>query len=113
MDDPIFELVPHPFQEIVDRCYSDMGHPAVEFESFWEIYCDLRDRVEATIPHSIVTSLNQSIFSEPGEDEDVPFTLAHLRAPKLDMRNAVDTDGEDEDLPSVSFTIDDNQDQLY
>ena len=114
-DDPIFELVPPCFQEIVDKCYSDLGCPAVTFESFWEVYCDLRDRVDAAIPLGIVTSLNQSIFSEPGEGEDVQFTLDHLKAPELDMRNAVDVDeGEDgRDLLEISFTVDHNQDQLY
>jgi hypothetical protein len=114
-DDPVFELVPPPFQEIVDKCYDDLGRPAVTFESFWEVYCDLRDKVDATIPLDVAASLNQSIFSEPEGGEDVQFALANLKSPELDMRNAVDADeGEDEEgLFHVSFTTEDNQDQLY
>lgn len=125
-NDPIFELVPPSFQEVVDRCYNDLGCPPVTFDSFWEVYCTLRDRVEATIPLNVITSLNQSIFSEPGEDEDVEFTLAHLKAPELDMRNAVEVDEsekgeqegdvdqeENEGLFQISFSIEANQDQLY
>jgi hypothetical protein len=99
----------------VEKCYDDLGSPAVTFESFWGIYCGLRDKVDATIPLEVVTSLNQSIFSEPGEGEDVEFALKDLKAPELDMRNAVDVDGsEDEDgLFLVDFTVDDDQDQLY
>jgi len=51
--------------------------------------------VDATIPLNVVTSINQSIFSELREDEDVEFAIAHLKAPELDMRNAVEVD-EDE-----------------
>jgi hypothetical protein len=99
----------------VEKCYDDLGSPAVTFESFWGIYCGLRDKVDATIPLEVVTSLNQSIFSEPGEGEEDEFALEDLKAPELDMRNAVDGDGsEDEDgLFLVDFTVDDAQDQLY
>ena len=112
-DDPIFELVPPAFQAIVDQCYDDLGCPAVTFKSFCEVYCDLHDKVDATIPLNIVTSLNQSILSEPGEGEDVPFALLHFKAPGLDMRNAVDGDEDGEGLFSISFSVDQDQDQLY
>lgn len=112
-DDPIFELVPPAFQVIVDQCYDDLGRPAVTFASFWKVYCDLRDKVDATIPLNVVTSLNQSILSEPGEGEDVPFALAHLKDPELDMRNAVDGGEDDEGLFSISFSVDEGEDQLY
>ena len=96
-DDPIFKLVPPAFQEIVAQCYNDLGCPAVTFESFWKVYCDLHNRVDTVIPLGTVTSLNQSIHSEPGEGEDVPFSFEHLKSPELDMRNAVDVEeGEDE-----------------
>ena len=99
----------------MDKCYNDLGCPAVTFDSFWQVYCDLRNKVDDAIPLDVVTSLNQSIFSEPGEDEDAPFTLAHLKAPELDMRNVVDVDEAEveEDLLAVNFTIEDDQDQLY
>lgn len=114
-DDPIFDLVPPPFQELVDQCYDELGRPVVTFESFWEVYRDLRDEVDTTIPLNVVTSLNQSASSDPGEDEGIEFTLAHLRAPELNMRNAVDANEEEvEDFVSpVSFTVDNDQDQLY
>lgn len=94
-DDPIFKLVPPCFQEIMDQCYKDLGCPAVTFESFWEVYCDLRDKVDAAVPLDVVTRLNQSILNEPGEGEDVLFALEHLKAPELDMSNVVDVNKED------------------
>ena len=110
-DDPIFDLVPPPFQNIADRCYDDLGRPSVTVKSFWTIYCALHDKVDATIPLAVITSLNRSILSEPGEGD--------LEAPGLGMGNAVGAgevyvDEEDEeDVFSVSFTIDNDQDQLY
>ena len=115
----------------MDACYQDLGRPPVTFESFWNVYIDLRDRVDATIPLDIVTSLNQSIFSEHEEDDHIEFALEHLKAPELDMRNAVEVDEEEEDIGEgtggedvdvdengddlfqVSFTLDIDQDQLY
>lgn len=112
-DDPIFQLVPPSFQEIVVECYNNLGRPTVTFKSFWEVYCDLRDVVDATIPPSTITGLSQSISSEPGED--VEFTMADLASPELNVRNAVDIDerGDEEEGFLVSFTVDDDQDQLY
>ena len=89
------------------------------------------NRVDATIPLDVATSLNQSIFSEPEEGEDIPFTLAHLKEPQLNMRNSVEVSedeemgkkgegdiGEDEEeggegLFQVSFPMDNDQDRLY
>jgi hypothetical protein len=110
--------VPPPFQEIVDRCYDELGQPVVTFESFWGVYCDLRDKVEAAIPPEIVTGLNESIFSEPGGDGDGSFALEGLKAPDLYTGNSIviDVDPDvdvDEELFSISFTIDNDQDQLY
>ena len=101
----------------MDQCYSNLGCPTVTFKSFWEVFQDLCDEVNAMISPDVVSSLNQSIFGEDGEGEgvDVEFALAHLKNPELDMRNAAEVDGEDEeeDLPMISFTIEDAQDQLY
>ena len=81
------------------------------------MFQDLRDEVNAMISPDVVSSLNQSIVGEAGEDEGVEFALAHLKNPELDMRNAAEVDGEDdeeeEDLPMISFTIEGVQDQLY
>ena len=101
----------------MDKCYDDLGWPPVTLESFWGVYCALRDEVDAVIPLDVVTSLNQSIFSEPGEGEDIPFALEDLKAPELDMRNAVDVEegdeGDEEGFFPVSFTVENDQEQLY
>lgn len=115
-NDPIFQLVPPDFQIIVSKCYDDLGKPAVTFDKFWEVYCNLRDRVEEVISEDIVVSLNQSIFSESVVEG--PFALAHLKAPEIDMRNAVDVEGEGEggdgnDIFHWNFTVDKDQDELY
>ena len=107
--------MPPAFQEIVDACYQDLGCPDITYESFWQVYCDLRDKVDGVVPLSIITGLSHSILSEPAGAEDVPFALAHLKAPDLDQRNSVEVDEEEgqEDLHSIAFTIEDEEDQLY
>ena len=80
----------------MDRCYQDLSCPSVTFGSFWEVYCALLEKVNSTISLDLVTNLNQSIITEPGEDEGVDFDLAHLKAPELDMRNAVEVDGDED-----------------
>ena len=117
-DDPVFELMPPPFQDIVDRCYDDLGYSIVTVKSFWTVYCTLHDKVDAILPLTVITSFNQSILSEPGEGENPPFSLADLEAPRLNMKNVIDADeiyvDEDEEgLFSASFTVDNDQDQLY
>ena len=103
----------------MDQCYNDLGSPVVTFDSFWEVYCALHDKVDAAIPLEVVTSLDQTNPGEPEEQEAVTFALAHLKAPELDMGgNSVDSDvggdgDEDEELTSVSFTNENDQDQLY
>ena len=94
-DDPIFQLVPPPFQEVVNQCYKDLGCPPVTFDTFWEVYITLRDSVEAAISPSIVTSLSQSIFSEhEGEEEE--FAMGHMKAPEFDSRNVIEVEDEED-----------------
>jgi hypothetical protein len=100
--------VPPSFQEIVDECYENLGCPLVTIESFWEVYIALRDRVDDVIPLSLSTDLNQSIFSEPGEAEDIQFTLNHLKAPELDMRNAVEVDEDGEVIDEDGKVVDED-----
>jgi len=86
----------------------------VTFDAFWEIYCDLRDRVEAEVPEDTIMDLSQSIPSEPIAEGS--FALENLKDPELDMRNAVDVEGEGEDnadIFSCEFTVDNDRDQLY
>ena len=99
----------------MDQCYDNLDCPTVTFKSFWDVFQDLCDEVNAMISPDVINSLNQSIVGESGEGEDVGFALAHLKDPELDMRNAVEVDEEEEeeDLPLISFTIEDDQDQLY
>ena len=111
----------------MDQCYNNLGQPTVTFKSFWKVYQDLRDEVDVMISPNIITILNQSIVGEAGEGGDAEFALAYLKAPELDMRNAVEVDEEDdvknaagvdgedekEDIPLVDFTIEDDEDQLY
>lgn len=97
----------------MNKCYNDLDQPVVTFDTFWEVYCDLRDRVEVVAPEDLVMGLSQSIFSEPAAAD--PFALAHLNAPEIDMRN-VDVEGEEGhngDIFSCEFTVDNDRDQLY
>lgn len=113
-DDPIFQLVPPAFQVIVSECYDDLGQPVVTFDTFWEIYCDLRDKVEEAVSEDVAVGLSQIVHSD--STVEGPFALAHLKAPKIDTRNGVDVEGRsggDDDIFSCEFTVDNDRDELY
>lgn len=43
-DDPVFELVPPEFGEIMDHIYNQIGQPTLTYENIWRVYCDILDR---------------------------------------------------------------------
>jgi hypothetical protein len=40
-DRPIFELVPPAFNDCADILYTNIGQPAVQSNTFWDVYCQL------------------------------------------------------------------------
>jgi hypothetical protein len=44
--DPIFDLVPPIIHEHISAAYNNIGRPAVDFNSFWDVYDWLRDAAD-------------------------------------------------------------------
>ena len=112
-DDPVFQLDPPAFQAVVHACYDNLDQPMLTYDTFWEVYYDLRDRVGEVITEDIIADLGGSIFDQSAIES--PFALADLKAPEIDMRNAVDVEdgGGDDDIFCFGFTVDNSRDQLY
>lgn len=113
-EDPVFQLVPPDFESRITQCFEDLKKPVVNFDTFWDVYCDLRDLVETVVPDDLMVTLTESIRDD---DDGVPesFTFAHMNEPDLGGVEA-DVDG-DEDIEDgalyVDFTIEEGRDQLF
>jgi hypothetical protein len=44
-DDPIFDLIPRNCVEHISSAYAQIRSPEVNFDSFWDVYNNLRDAV--------------------------------------------------------------------
>ena len=80
-DDPVFQLVPLDFEPYVTQCFEDMEKPEVNFDTFWDVYRELRDLVEIAVPGDVTEALSESTRDGDGTPE--PFALAHLKEPDL------------------------------
>ncbi|KAG1829967.1 hypothetical protein EV424DRAFT_1343859 [Suillus variegatus] len=51
---PVFDLVPCPFGDSIQRCYDELGHPLVTRHTVWEVYLRLLGMLHRDeIPHHI------------------------------------------------------------
>ena len=97
----------------MSESYDRLGQPKVTFDTFWAVYCGLRDEVEAATPREVATGLAQSIFDENATED--PFTLAHLKAPGVGVGKVVDVEDQEvgnDDIFTCEFTVEDDRDQL-
>jgi len=78
--DPVFEIVPPAFQVHISSAYTTIGSPTITFDSFWNIYRQLRDAVDHTLT-SLQAAANSIIPTEEYHDpEPLPFpTLQQVR----------------------------------
>ncbi|KAG1844036.1 hypothetical protein DFJ58DRAFT_717670 [Suillus subalutaceus] len=56
----VFDLVPKPFSEFMEHCYTELGHPLVTRQTTWDVYLRLLAIVEANdemIPRHIELEL--------------------------------------------------------
>lgn len=91
----------------MSQCFEELGEPEVNFDTFWDVYSELRDLVEIAIPDSVVGTLGRSIEADiVGESEaDV--------ACESEVDEIVE-DGDDEvEIPLVDFTNEEGLDELY
>ena len=118
-DDPVFQLIPLDFKPYVTRCFEELGKPVVDFHTFWDVYCKLRDLVEITVPDVVVETLSESITDDSSGVSE-PFAFAHLKKPVLGDIVVDEVDegefGENEDegeVLHVDFTNEEDRDELY
>lgn len=83
-DNPVFELTSKSFNTCVQRFYSDIGCPTIHYNSIWDVFSELKDRIEDQLEDggwaTVATEFNslQQNFEQdaqlvdlepPGEDE--------------------------------------------
>lgn len=79
----MFDLVPPSCNKHISSIYAQLGHPQINFHSFWDVYNQLRDAVDAEF---LFDSSTGSAFPEErtGIPEDNPnvaeLPLSHLRS---------------------------------
>ena len=77
----MFDLVPPSCNKHISSIYAQLGHPQVDFHSFWDVYNQLRDAVDAEF---LFCSSNGTFPEElagiPDSEDDPELPLPHLRA---------------------------------
>jgi hypothetical protein len=79
----VFELVPAACEEHISTTYARLGHPVVNFDSFWQVYNQLRDAVDS----DLLTSTNEDVFPndtseshwQPEDRNRDQLPLSHLQ----------------------------------
>ena len=78
----MFDIVPPSCNEHISSIYAQLGHPQINFYSFWDVYNQLRDAVDAEfLIHSSTGTFSEE---DTGIPEDAPnaaeLPLSHLRS---------------------------------
>jgi len=98
----------------VTQCFEDLGKPDITFDTFWDVYRELRELVDTAVPDDLVVALSES-FRDDTDGAPEPFALAHMKEPEL---RGIGVDlGENEGIQDgalfVDFTIEEDRDQLF
>ncbi|KAF8488655.1 hypothetical protein F5888DRAFT_1952455 [Russula emetica] len=114
--DPVFNLVPPSCNKHISSIYAQLGHPQINFHSFWDVYNKLRDAVDAEfLFHYSRTGAFPEEHTGISEDDlnVAELPLSHLRSCQFgeDGVPAVQIIEEDDDLV-VDFT-DDEADEIF
>jgi len=76
----VFDLVPPGCNKHISSIYSQLGRPQIDFDSFWDVYNQLRDAVDAEfLFHSSTGAFPEE---HTGIPEDVP-NVAELQQSQL------------------------------
>lgn len=129
--DSVFDIVPPSCNTHISSIYAQLGHPQINFYSFWDVYNQLRDAVDA----EFLFDSSTGAFPEEqhtGISEDDPnvveLPLSHLRSCQFggedgvrpgqsieedvpEYRAGPSREGSDDDLV-VEFT-DDEDDEIF
>lgn len=77
--DPVFSLVPTRCEEHISSVYAQLGGPEVGFDTFWDIYNQVRDAVDSEfLFESSIGDIDEETSSEDSDPNQPP--LQHLRA---------------------------------
>ena len=81
----MFDLVPPCCNKHISSVYAHLGRPQINFHSFWDVYIQLRDAVDAE--YLFDSSSGTFPEGQPGTPEDDPnvaqLPLSHPRSCRL------------------------------
>ncbi|KAF8494702.1 hypothetical protein F5888DRAFT_1616836 [Russula emetica] len=82
--DPVFDLVPPSCDKHISSIYAQLGHPQINFHSFWDVYNQLRDAVDAEFLFHSASRTGAFPEEHTGIPEDdlnvAELPLSHLRS---------------------------------
>ena len=100
------------------QCFEDLGKPVVTFDTFWDVYCELRNRVEVAVPGDVVVAIGESFRDDTGGSLELPgssesFALAHMKEPVLGGIGVDENEEEDGGglVLCIDFTNEEDMDQ--
>ena len=78
----MFDLVPPSCNKHISSVYAQLGRPQIDFHSFWDVYNQLRDGVDAELLfRSSTGAFPEEHTGIPEDDPDVAeLPLSHLRS---------------------------------
>ena len=109
----MFDLVPTSCNKHISSIYAQLGHPQIDFHSFWDVYNQLRDAVDAEFLFDSSTgTFPEEHTSTPDDDPNITkLPLSHLRACQFgeDGVPAGETieEGEADHFPTPSLLLSD------
>ncbi|KAI9447090.1 hypothetical protein BJY52DRAFT_1206604 [Lactarius psammicola] len=103
-DDPVFDLVPHPFAVRANAVWTDMGSPEPQFHNAWEIYLHIRDALRSMAWDGAFQQSLSTVSQPEYHLEELP---ADLR-PDDDELLVVDNSGDEGSVLIADLT--DNED---
>lgn len=78
----MFDLVPPSCNKHISSVYAQLGRPQIDFDSFWDVYNELRDAVDAEFLFRSSTGIFPEEHAGIPEDDDpnnAELPLSHLR----------------------------------
>jgi hypothetical protein len=80
----VFNLVPADCNNHISSVYAQLGHPQIDFNSFWDVYNQLRDAVDVEFLFRSSTGVfpeeHLSVPKVPEDNQNIAeLPLSHLR----------------------------------
>jgi hypothetical protein len=76
----VFDLIPSDCNKHISTIYAQLGHPQINFDSFWDVYNQLRDAVDAEYLFHSSTGVFPEDHTDIAEDDpnNAELPLSHL-----------------------------------